>query len=386
MLEFLFLLLPIAAIYGYYMGSHKADKLEENKKVQQVNNFTKGINFFLHRDKERAVDEFIQFYNSKNERTFEESIALGNLFRERGEIDRAIKFHTSLISSTNIDPAHRSMILLELAKDFLKVGLLSKSEEILYELLSYNTEKKECAKMLIKIYQQEKDWKKAINVINTFKDVLGDSIKLSESEFYCELGNDAYSVQSYTKANELFSKALAINKKCVRALLNLSKLQIEIGNTDKALEYLMQIAAADPEMLPLAIKPVNKCFLDNQKEEKLALFQSWHQLNSSSEVVLEIAKLMEEIRSKKEAEEFLMRILKKNSQNIEIFSKVMSYKLDDLGIEEQEKLISLRDLLESQSYQRKRFICHKCGFMSSVLFWQCPSCHTWDKMKPNNKL
>src|SRR5574344_192688 len=351
MLELLFLLLPVAAFYGYVMGIRSARKNSESQKISQLGFYTKGINYFLHRDKDKAVDEFIRYYDSKVNHSFEEGIALGNLFRERGELDRAIKFHTGLMTKDGVEPAQRSITLLELAKDFKRAGLLDKAEEILFELISYNSEKQRALQLLLKVYEQEKEWHKALNLISSYRNVLAGTVKQSEAEFLCEIASDEF-------ANHVFSKAI---------------------------DYLVKTSELDIEMIGLLVKPLRKCFDANNYEQHMAILNLWLEKSDSEAVVLELANIILETKDKDSAEEFLMRRLKK-TPNISLFTQLLNYRLSELDGKSQERLAVLKSLIEIYQAKNPRFICHKCGFKSNILFWQCPSCHGWEKMKPNNKL
>ena len=186
MFELLFLLLPVAVFYGYVMGSRQANKSQQSEKTRKIGFLTKGINYFLYRDKEKAVDEFIRYYDSDGEHSFEEGLALGTLLRERGDLEKAIRFHNNLLTTAKIEPVQRTAVLLELARDFMSSGLLDKAEDILRELISYNSAKKASVRLLVTLYEQEKEWQRAIDLIDSFKQFADEGILKRQSEFYCD--------------------------------------------------------------------------------------------------------------------------------------------------------------------------------------------------------
>lgn len=382
MLELLFLLLPVAAFYGYIMGIRSARKNSESKTTSQITFFSKGINYFLNRDKDKAVDEFIRYYDSKGDHSYEESIALGGLFRERGEIDRAIKFHTGIMTSEGLEPAQRSYTLLELAKDFYKAGLLDKAEKILFELISYNTEKKNAVQLLIKVYEQEKEWRKALEVISSYRKVLAGTTSQAEAQYLCELANDEFSNRNFSKAIDLFKKALSVNPQCFRAGLTLAKIYIEEQNYTKAIDYIVRTSDLDLEMQGMLVKPLAKCFKEENDPKHIEILNDWLEKSSSVQVVLELSNIIYNTQGKDSAEEFLMRRLKK-TPDINLFAHLLNYRLSELDSKSQERLAVLKSLVEIYKVRNHRFICSKCGFKSNILFWQCPSCHSWEKMKLN---
>lgn len=382
MFELLFLLLPVAVFYGYVMGSRQANKSQQSEKTRKIGFLTKGINYFLYRDKEKAVDEFIRYYDSDGEHSFEEGLALGTLLRERGDLEKAIRFHNNLLTTAKIEPVQRTAVLLELARDFMSSGLLDKAEDILRELISYNSAKKASVRLLVTLYEQEKEWQRAIDLIDSFKQFADEGILKRQSEFYCELGNESYSRKNYAKANDYFKKASIVNKGCVRAYLNMAKIMIEIGQTKNALTYIQEAVKSDPEMIPICLKSLAKCFYPGQELQHLEVLNSWLQLSDSPQLVMAVADLIMANKTPEEAEAFVMRLLKK-SPSFELFSYILGNLYEGLDPKNQERFAVLKSIMDAHLAGNYRYICKHCGFKSSVLFWQCPSCHRWEQMKPN---
>ncbi|MDD6177122.1 MAG: tetratricopeptide repeat protein [Ruminobacter sp.] len=383
MIELLFILLPIAALYGFVMGKRYSNNDKSSKKSSQLRFFIKGINYFMNRDTEKASDEFLHYFNSEGDKTYEEIIALGNIFRERGDLDSAIKFHQSLMTKEGLEPEQRSYALYELSKDFKKVGLLNKAEEILNELLSYNTERKRAAILLISIYEQEKDWAKALNLIETYKGVLGNTLAQKKAHFYCELANDEVTTNNTNKAIDLFKKALGANPKCFRAYFSLAKIYIEKEDFKTAVTYLEKAQETDPKMQDMLVKHLQKCFANLNDEEFAGILNKWLEKEQTIDVIIALADYKFSYVSKEEAEQFLMRILKVHP-HIGAYAKLLTYRLSDLDPKSQERLAILKSLIETYQLRKPRFICKHCGFKSSILFWKCPSCQTWDGMKPTD--
>lgn len=385
MIELLFLLLPVAAFYGWYMGYHAAQKSDENRSSGNIRNLTRGLNYFFNHDRKKAADELISFYDSQSNHSFEENLALGNLYRERGEMERAINFHNSIMTMEGLSSNERSLALLELARDFIQSGLLDKAEEILRELISYDAEKARACELLVKIYDQEKEWQKALDTIKCFRSIFRESanIRIKEAEYLCELGNDAFSVKQEDQALEYFKKAAQVNKTSVRAYLNIAKINIEKKHFPEAMQAMDAIAEADSRMISLCVKLLGKCFPEeNGSQGELEVLERWLQISGSESVALRMAELLAAVRSVDDAEEFIIRYLKKNS-SIRMFSLLMDFRLDTLDSQSQQKLQVFKSLIDAHQINASRFVCRHCGFKSQMLFWKCPSCHKWETMLPN---
>ncbi len=385
MIELLFLLLPVAAFYGWYMGYHAALRNSENRNSGKIRNLTRGLNFFFNHDRKKAADELISFYDSQSNHSFEENLALGNLYRERGELERAINFHNNIMIMEGLSSDERACALLELARDFIQSGLLDKAEEILKELISYDAEKARACELLVKLYDQEREWNKALDTIKCFRRIFRSSanIAVKEAEFFCELGNDAFSVKQEKEALEYFRKAIRVNGTCVRAYLNIAKINIEQNQFQEALTALNAIAEAEPRMISLCVKPLSRCFPgDTGSQEELLVLEKWLQCSGSEAVALRIATILCNIRGVSDSEEFIIRYLKKNS-SIRMFSLLMDFRLESLDSQSQQKLQVFKSLIDAHQINSSRFVCRHCGFKSQMLFWKCPSCHKWETMQPN---
>lgn len=134
MLELLFLLLPIAAGYGWYMGNRSARQQRQKETNHLSRQYVAGLNLLLSDQSDKAVDHFIELLQVDSD-TIDTHLALGNLFRRRGEVDRAIKIHQNLIARPNLTIDQRNIALQQLAKDYMVSGILDRAEKYLSSCL-----------------------------------------------------------------------------------------------------------------------------------------------------------------------------------------------------------------------------------------------------------
>lgn len=163
MLELLFLLLPVAVAYGWYMGRRSVRIDEDRKSSQRSRNYAAGINFLLSEQPDKAVDLFIDLLQVDTD-TIDTHLALGNLFRQRGEVDRAIRIHQNLVARCLDSTEQQNLSMLELARDFVAAGLLDRAENVLISLLNDDELADDARKMLLQIYEQLNEWQKAIDI------------------------------------------------------------------------------------------------------------------------------------------------------------------------------------------------------------------------------
>ncbi|HFF4238395.1 TPA: lipopolysaccharide assembly protein LapB, partial [Vibrio cholerae O1] len=207
MLEILFLLLPIAAAYGWYMGHRSAQQDKQKQSHQISRQYVTGLNLLLSDQSDKAVDHFIELLQVDNE-TIDTHLALGNLFRSRGEVDRAIRIHQNLISRSGLTIDQKNLALQQLAKDYMVSGFLDRAEKIFEQLIDEPEHRESALQQLTAIYQQTREWHKAIECATALVKLGRKRMKVNIAHFYCELAMLEKADSNDNKAIQLFKKAL----------------------------------------------------------------------------------------------------------------------------------------------------------------------------------
>ena len=171
MLELLFLLLPIAAAYGWYMGHRSAKRDQDDVSNKLSRDYVTGVNLLLSNQPDKAVDLFLDMLQKQEEENkieshsqFEAELTLGNLYRSRGEVDKALRIHQALERSPNYSFEQKLLAKQQLAKDFMAVGFFDRAENFYIALVDEPEFAENALQQLAVIYQKTKEWKKAINV------------------------------------------------------------------------------------------------------------------------------------------------------------------------------------------------------------------------------
>ena len=405
MFELLFLLLPIAAAYGYYMGRNSYKNTHARSKTEKTNNYLQGVDFLLHNNKEKAMDEFIAYLNTEHP-TFESSLALGNLFRQRGEVDRAISLHTSLANNENVEPVENELAQLELAQDFMSAGLLDRAEDILLTMVEIPRQRKSAAELLVKLYEQERDFSKAIRIGLDHRDILGASSLSRISHYYCELAQQELATSKIKEAKSHLQDALNICPNSIRARLSQAEIALRDLNqaiTDgnyktatterqKILKLCADIAAIDPSAGMCCLDLLKKCFTPPQLQpikDMQAYRKALEDLagaTKSAAVMVELCAVVAQLSSHSDAEFMLLSFIKEKP-NIKLFSAYMGLRAQELPQEkEKEVILQLKSIVDAQIMSNSHYRCQSCGFDSSMMFWQCPSCRHWDTIRPQQSL
>ena len=383
MQELFFLLLPVAAFYGWYMGVRSVYQKKQKKGNQLSREYVQGLNFLLNEQPDKAVDHFIALLDVDDE-TIETHLALGNLFRQNGEVDRAIRIHQNLIARPSLTIEQRDLAMLQLGKDFYQSGLFDRSEETFIQLKESPEYRQVALENLLLIYQQLKDWQEAINCIEQM-DKIGKSQAKPRtlSYLYCSLADQMKQPEQQKQVVKLYQKALSTFPKCIRACLAMADYYEQNQQLDKALEILEEVPELDIDFTEVILEKLYMLHKQTHTEQDLMLYlKRIIQLGAGASAVILLAKLIAEFQSIEKAQVFMLQELRRNP-TMKGFNHLMTYHLSLAQSDnEKESLLFLHKLVSEQITFRPQYRCQKCGYSTKKLFWQCPSCKSWGRIKP----
>ncbi|MBX9811948.1 MAG: tetratricopeptide repeat protein, partial [Burkholderiales bacterium] len=225
------LVLPLFFGLGWLAARIDIKQLLSESRAPPMSYF-KGLNFLLNEQQDKAIEAFIEVVKV-DPQTIELHFALGSLFRRRGELERAIRMHQNLVERPDLAQDKKLAALFELAQDYLKAGLLDRAEELFLKL--EDTAHAEAAlKFLLEIYEQEKDWQKAIGTAGKLETVTGQSHQKEIANFYCELAGNEIMQSRPEAARPFLGKALAHHRLCVRANMLLGDVEMSVNRPTAA--------------------------------------------------------------------------------------------------------------------------------------------------------
>ena len=343
--------------------------------------YLKGLNFLLNEQTDQAVDHFLKMVRV-DDTTIETHFALGNLFRKRGEVYRAIKIHQNIIARPDITEEQRNQAFYSLAKDYLHAGLFDRAEVLFIRLNDKSEFTSESLKNLISIYEQEKEWSKAIEIAKKLNKLYyDDSLDMQISHYHCESAEEAIDEKNYDKAISRLNSVNSRNNKTLRIELIFAKLNAIQGYEKKAVDIYFNILKQNnyfvAEALPLVFnifknqnnlqefdKKLNSVI--NQKP-KISNLIAYTALASNIEYSKSIDNCIEDyIRSDEALSEFI------NVNNI--FQSELDIKDNSIK--------KIKHGLMVLANNNPRYQCNECGFSSQKLLWQCPSCKAWETQRP----
>lgn len=376
-----FLLVLVAIAIAWILGYRARPRQESARKVNVPRDYLIGLNFLLNEETDKAVDIFIKMLEVDSD-TVETHLAVGKLFRRRGEVDRAIRIHQNLIARPQLEKIYREQSLYELGQDYLSAGVLDRAERIFLELANTKSHSAQALKTLIDIYQQEKDWEKAVQTAIKYESASNVNMQPVIAHYYCELGETALGRRQTIAAMDYFDKALQADKSCVRASLLQAKALMEDGDYKKALTFLKKIRNQNPEYLSESIELLASCYEKLDEEEKLVSYlKQLLDEHPRVPVVLILAERIRKRKGDKVAANFVADYVRRypSLRGLSIFINIYISNAEGRA---REDLHILQNLMKNLLATKPDYQCSSCGFAGKTLHWQCPGCKEWSTMMP----
>lgn len=382
MYELLWLLLPVAAATGWLAAGRSARRATAAPASPSLrSDYFRGLNYLLEDQPDKAIEVFVKVLEVDSE-TVETHVALGNLFRRRGEVDRAIRIHQNLIARTTLRASERGEALLELGQDYMRAGLLDRAEGLFQELVRSPPFGPRALQHLVDIYQQEKDWDRAAEAAQQLERLSGRPFGSVIAHFYCEQAEERGRAGDLEGALQRVQRALDASSQCVRASMIEGGLLERAGDPRGAIRALKRVEQQDPDYVPEVIDPLLRCFealgRPGDMEDYLAYLLERYGGTSP-------ALALAELRARREGREAAVRFLTEQLRlrpSVRGLDRLIHLSLAQVDGTARDNLLILKDLTRQLLEGRPVYRCEHCGFSGRALHWQCPSCKQWGRVKP----
>lgn len=376
------LLFILSTTLGIFLGRRAKLKEEMPRKLQVPRDYLIGLNFLLNEETDKAVDIFIKMLEVDSD-TVETHLAVGKLFRRRGEVDRAIRIHQNLIARPQLEKKYREQALYALGQDYLSAGMLDRAERIFLDLINTKSHATKAYETLMDIYQQEKAWERAIEMAYKYEAASDVKMHTAVAHYYCELADNLLHKNGDLQlATEYLEKAVHVDKQCVRASLLSAKVHIEQHEYKTALKFLKRIKDQNPDYLSEAIDLLAYCYEQLKQEEELVRYlKKLVEEHPRVPVVLILAERIRQWKGDKVAANFVADYVRRYPSlrglalfiNLYISNTEGQAKLD---------LHIVQNLMNKILAGKPDYQCTSCGFSGKTLHWHCPGCRQWSTILP----
>ncbi len=374
--------LPVAFVLGWLASRFDLRQLKlENRQAPKA--YFRGLNFLLNEQQDQAIDAFIEAVQNDPD-TQELHFALGNLFRRRGEYQRAVRVHEHLLGRGDLSRADRERAQHALAQDFLRAGLLDRAEAALQKLEGTRYEN-ESRLSLLAIYERSREWTQAALVAQKLDASDQASYVTRRAHYFCEQAAEQLGAGDTSAASASLAQAVALAPQAPRPAIDMASLQLRNGDAGAALDTLVGLTAIAPLALPLYAATLQQAAAASERTgEALALLQRRYAELPSIDVL--------------EAIIALGGIAGAASDSASAGNSPRDSYIAHLG--HQPSLVAASRWLAGETFEHEqfhpqvqraldqatrplmRYRCAACGFEAHQYFWHCPGCQAWDSYPP----
>jgi lipopolysaccharide biosynthesis regulator YciM len=366
-------LLFLAAALGYVFARFGDTDEQEEAEQSARANFLRGFRYLLNEESDRAVDVFTEAGDLSDE-AMETQLALGTLFRRRGELDRAIRLHQNLVDRPSSDVRQREAASFALAEDYLSAGLFDRAEELYDRLRDSRVHGIESLRRLLRICEVTSDWDRAVDLCAKLNRLDAGGVNVAQrAHYYCELAEEARRAKEPALARQMLAQAEAIELGKARTALLRADLEMDAGRATAAIEMLNQLGQSQPGMLNQILPRLFDAATRPgcQFEARSAL----ERLSATAAGLRGIA--MEVVRDPRIVDPVLVGYLARYAAQEPTLRALLSTEGPDClqGVER------FRPLLQKMLNVGKSFQCGNCGYTGTTMHWQCPGCRSWDTVQ-----
>jgi lipopolysaccharide biosynthesis regulator YciM len=381
------LLLPVMFGIGWLASRwdlRLENRMDERERMRQQRSTFKGLSLLLNEQPDQAIETLVKIAQLDPE-TIELHFSLGNLFRRRGETERAIRVHQHLANRDDLKPRDRDHAAYELGRDFLRAGLLDRAEASLNRVGDgkFAAPAKES---LLEMYQIERDWKKAIIAASELEGLQGKSHHTEIAQFHCEIGQEALRRKDLAEVEQSIQLALQAVPNHARALILQGDYLIAMDRPAQAIEAWGLIAKAHPAYMHLLADRWMAAHAALDKADiGLSALCELLKTQASGELLDIVQKHMTQLRGAQAAEVMLVEVMQ-HSPSLSALSKLAETRLvlaESNGTPERvSDLQATLSLLKQRTTSLARYTCGNCGFRARRFYWQCPGCNHWEAYSP----
>ena len=371
-LSWILLGLPLTFVLGWLASRLDLRQLRiENHRAPKA--YFKGLNFLLNEQQDQAIDAFIEAVQSDPD-TSELHFALGNLFRRRGEYERAVRVHEHLLSRGDLSLADRQRAQHALALDYLKAGLLDRAEVALLKLEGTPFEAQ--ARMaLLTNYERSRDWPHAAQIAGKLEHADQGSFVGRLAHYQCEQAAESLSRQEFELARALLQNAIDMAPAAPRPRIDLARLLASQGKAQEAYLTLEQSLEASPAAIPLIAALLAELAVAGGHQARALELLKTNYAHFPSLDVLDAIVTLEATGTAPSptARDWYVRHLEREPSLVAAAKWIAGEKLEHEQFHPQ-----VQRALDHAVKPLTRYRCAACGFEARQHFWQCPGCQAWD--------
>jgi len=341
--------------------------------------FMRGISHLMADHTDQAIEEFTKAV-TLNSDTVETYVVLGNLFRQKGEIERAVRIRQSIIARPNLDAKAHLQAVYDLGLDYKKGGLFNRAAEAFDEVLKKDPRHIEAARQIATLYEEMRDWESAFEARKRLDRLTKSDSRPVLAHYKTEQGKELMVSGQLDRAEEAFSQAISVDKNCLDAYLHLGDLELARGRARKALGVWKKAVKLSPQYAHLVIMRVNSAEEDLGEKAAEGFFAEIDPAAAEVPTLMALAQHYAQHDEPDKALEVVGMAVERAPHLLDAHRLRGRILLAD-G-DRARAMEAYAELLNEIEGDQARYQCSQCGFVSHQLTWKCPRCHSWDSIVP----
>jgi lipopolysaccharide biosynthesis regulator YciM len=369
--QWLLIGLPVAFALGWVASRFDLRQVRRDSRDAPHAYFT-GLNLLLNEQQDKAIDAFIEAVQHDPD-TAELHFALGNLFRRRGEVERAVRVHQHLLNRADLKSGERERAQHALAQDYMKAGLFDRAEAA-YQALAGTPFDGAARLALLSLYERSRDWRQAIEIATQLDQAGGGSFATRIAHYWCELAQEADARGQPDDARAALQRARDAAPTATRPLVLAGQRLAQTGDHAGALAAWYELSRRYPPAFSLiAGDYAASALASGQAEPARAVLTALFETLPSVDLLRALARL-DDAGCASRALVYLQQ-----HRTLSAAQAVLAPPAVEIGAD---ALPALRDAITRAVAPLQRYRCAACGFEAQRWFWQCPGCLSWDSFPP----
>ena len=378
------ILLPITLLPVFFAMGWFAARIDMKTVLKQAKSvpagFYKSLDALVDRNSGRAARELAEVIDQQPQ-SYDLNLTLGKLYRQRGENDKAINMHQALLDSPDTVNEKRARVLFELAQNYQSAGLVDRAEQIFIGLQEGNMAR-EARQHLLSIYQQDRDWEKAIATAQLLAHD-EQTYQFEIAQFYCEMAQAALFRGNDDAAQQNVQAALQANPKCTRANMIAGDIAVKQGRFQDAVTAYS------------AIEQQNHAYLSMVGERLYDAYDALGNPQAGLDVLTGYAKTFPDVdlnqviydkslmlHGEQTATQTVLELIRAKP-DLNGMYRLLGLHLPELNPQWKADADMMRNVIGRQLQKSFMYRCRSCHFKSLVHFWHCPACNKWETFTPN---
>ena len=367
-LQWLLIGLPLAFSLGWLASRFDLRQVKrDNRDAPRA--YFKGLNLLLNEQQDKAIDAFIEAVQNDPDTT-ELHFALGNLFRRRGEFERAVRVHQHLLGRADLKAAERDRAQHELAQDFMKAGLFDRAEQA-YRALDGTAFAGDARLALLSLYERSRDWRNAADVASQLEAAGGASFAPRIAHHWCEIAAEAEERGQADEAAAAIAHARQVAPDAPRPMVLAGQRLARAGDHARALEAWDELRQRQPaSFILVAAAYADSALACGQEASARAALAALFDKLPAFDLLQALGRLG--------AAPPLVPYLAEHHT----LSAAQQWLAQPPSAWDEAGLAAVRDAVARAARPLQRYRCAACGFEAQHYFWQCPGCLSWDSYPP----